>query len=269
MASTSTAGLASLNCSRELEQVEGIDWLRILYCYPQYLHRRALRRSRRLEKDHPVPRYAPPAHQRPHAQDDEPPAHAKRRARRSSPGCERPSRGWSCAPRSSWVSPEKPRRNSTSSSISSRRPGSSDSAFSPTRSKPTPRRRSSPATCPRRSSSSVVIGSWPPSSRSRSHSIKALVGKNARRLDRRTRAGRPPPVAGPILRRCTRCRRGHLGAGNRAADRRSGQLQDRRRRRVMTWSRRPVAPSSSNRRKARPKPRRRPPPGRLAVIDQP
>ena len=32
---------------------------------------------------------------------------------------------------------------------------------------------------------------------------------------------------------------------------------------------RPVAPSSSNRRKARPKPRRRPPPGRLAVIDQP
>ncbi len=32
---------------------------------------------------------------------------------------------------------------------------------------------------------------------------------------------------------------------------------------------RPVAPASSNRRKARPKPRRRPPPGRLAVIDQP
>jgi ribosomal protein S12 methylthiotransferase len=31
---------------------------------------------------------------------------------------------------------------------------------------------------------------------------------------------------------------------------------------------RPVAPSSSNRPKARPKPRRRPPPGRLAVIDQ-
>ena len=30
---------------------------------------------------------------------------------------------------------------------------------------------------------------------------------------------------------------------------------------------RPVAPASSNRRKARPKPRRRPPPGRLAVID--
>jgi ribosomal protein S12 methylthiotransferase len=32
---------------------------------------------------------------------------------------------------------------------------------------------------------------------------------------------------------------------------------------------RPVAPASSNRRRARPKPRRRPPPGRLAVIDQP
>ncbi len=32
---------------------------------------------------------------------------------------------------------------------------------------------------------------------------------------------------------------------------------------------RPVAPASSNRPKARPKPRRRPPPGRLAVIDQP
>ncbi len=32
---------------------------------------------------------------------------------------------------------------------------------------------------------------------------------------------------------------------------------------------RPVAASSSNRTKARPKPRRRPPPGRLAVIDQP
>jgi ribosomal protein S12 methylthiotransferase len=32
---------------------------------------------------------------------------------------------------------------------------------------------------------------------------------------------------------------------------------------------RPVAPANSNRPKARPKPRRRPPPGRLAVIDQP
>ena len=80
------------------------------------LHGRALRRSGRLAKDHPLPRYAAPAHQRPPAEADEPPAHATRKAKRSSPGCERPFRAWSCAPRSSWVSRGKPRPNSTSSS---------------------------------------------------------------------------------------------------------------------------------------------------------
>ena len=63
---------------RELDQVEGIDWIRVLYNYPNYFTDELYEVLGVGPEDHPVPRHAAPAHQRPHAQADEPPAHPGR-----------------------------------------------------------------------------------------------------------------------------------------------------------------------------------------------
>ena len=63
---------------RELDRVEGIDWIRILYCYPQFFTDELYDVLGAGEEDRPVPRHAAAAHQRPDAEADEPPAHAGR-----------------------------------------------------------------------------------------------------------------------------------------------------------------------------------------------
>ena len=50
---------------RELEQVEGIEWIRILYAYPDLLHRRIDRHAEQGEEGRALPRHAAAAHQRP------------------------------------------------------------------------------------------------------------------------------------------------------------------------------------------------------------
>ena len=63
---------------RELDQIEGIDWIRVLYNYPNYFTDELFRGTGQPAAYHPLSRHAAPAHQRPHAQDDEPAAHPGR-----------------------------------------------------------------------------------------------------------------------------------------------------------------------------------------------
>ena len=63
---------------RELEQVEGLDWIRLMYFYPMYVTRRADRHDRRVEADRAVSRHAAAAHQRPHAEADAAPRESAR-----------------------------------------------------------------------------------------------------------------------------------------------------------------------------------------------
>ena len=53
---------------RELDQVEGIDWIRVLYNYPNYFTDELYEVLAAFAEGHPLPRYAAPAHQRPDAQ---------------------------------------------------------------------------------------------------------------------------------------------------------------------------------------------------------
>ena len=55
---------------KEIDQVEGIDWIRILYCYPQFFTDELYDVLGHSE-DHPLPGHAASAHQRPDAQADE------------------------------------------------------------------------------------------------------------------------------------------------------------------------------------------------------
>ena len=50
---------------RELDQVEEIDWIRILYNYPNYFTDELYEVLGIAQEDHPLPRHAAPAHQRP------------------------------------------------------------------------------------------------------------------------------------------------------------------------------------------------------------
>ena len=71
MASTFMAGPGLAELLKEIDQVEGIDWVRILYCYPQFFTDELYDVLGPQSKDHPLSGYAAAAHQRPDAQADE------------------------------------------------------------------------------------------------------------------------------------------------------------------------------------------------------
>ena len=105
---------------RELDEVEGIDWVRVLYNYPNYFTDELYEALAIGAEGHPVPRHAAPAHQRPDAQDDEPAAHPGRDRGDHRPAPRRRSRAWSCGRRSSSASRARPRPSSRSCSTTSR-----------------------------------------------------------------------------------------------------------------------------------------------------
>ena len=135
---------------RELEQVEGIDWIRVLYNYPNYFTDE-LYEVLASSKDHALSRHAAPAHQRPDAQDDEPPAHPGRDRGDHRTGCGRPSRPGPADD----VHRRVPRRDRGrvrgAARVRRGDPVRAARASSPTRSSPTRPRRSCPGTCPTRS----------------------------------------------------------------------------------------------------------------------
>ena len=55
---------------RELEQVEGLDWIRLMYFYPMYVTDELIDTIAGVEADRAVSRHAAAAHQRPHAAAD-------------------------------------------------------------------------------------------------------------------------------------------------------------------------------------------------------
>ena len=133
---------------RELDQIEELDWIRILYNYPELLHRRALRGAGQRAADHPVPRHAAPAHQRPAAQDDEPAAHPGRDR-----GDHRPAAGDDAGPGApDHLHRRLPRRDRGrvpgTARLRGRDPVRAARRLRPTRSSPTPRRPSSRTSLP-------------------------------------------------------------------------------------------------------------------------
>ena len=52
---------------RELEQVDGLDWIRLMYFYPMYFTDELIDTIAAVEEDRALPRHAAAAHQRPHA----------------------------------------------------------------------------------------------------------------------------------------------------------------------------------------------------------
>ena len=185
--------------------------------------------------------------------------HTRPRPRRSSAGCGRRSPAWCCGRRSSSASPARPRPSSRSCSNTSRRRGSSGSASSPTRSSPTRRRRSCPATCPTRSKTERrdrVMAVQQPIAFAFN---QGLVGRTLDVLiDAPVAGGREPLWLGrtyadaPDVDGVTYVRGAHLEPG------RHRRLRDRRRRGL-----RPDRPAAGRHRrpdarKARPRPRKKP-----------
>ena len=104
---------------RELDQVEGIDWIRVLYNYPNYFTDELYEVLATRVEGRAVPRHAAPAHQRPDAEDDEPAAHPRRDR-----GDHRPAAGGDAGPGPAddlhrRVPRARPRRSSRSCSPSS------------------------------------------------------------------------------------------------------------------------------------------------------
>ena len=93
---------------RELDKVEGIDWIRLLYFYPIYFTDELIDDARRSEEDRAVPRHAAAAHQRPRCSSGcsggvnraETEDAARQAARRR-------SRAWRCGRRSSSAFPAR------------------------------------------------------------------------------------------------------------------------------------------------------------------
>ena len=56
-----------LELLRELEQVEGLDWIRLMYLYPMYVSDELIRRRGRQPEDRALSGHAAAAHQRRHA----------------------------------------------------------------------------------------------------------------------------------------------------------------------------------------------------------
>ena len=136
---------------RELDQIEELDWIRILYNYPSYFTDELYEVLARSQADHPLPRHAAAAHQRPLAQDDESPAHAGRNrgdhhAAASDDSGARPAHH---AHRR--LSRARRRPSSRSWSISWPRRNSSGWASSPIRSSPTRPRPGCPTSLPKTS----------------------------------------------------------------------------------------------------------------------
>ena len=97
---------------RALEEVEGIDWIRVLYNYPNYFTDELYETLSTSRKVLPLPRYAASAHQRPDAQDDEPAAHAGRDRGDHRAAALEHSRTWCCGRRSSPGFRARPRPSS-------------------------------------------------------------------------------------------------------------------------------------------------------------
>ena len=119
---------------RELDQVDGIEWIRILYAYPIHFTDELIDTLADVEEDRAVSRHAAAAHQRPDAASACSGASTGRRRRICSAGCAGASRAWRCGRRSSSAFPARPRRSSRSCAISCRQRASSASASFPTRS---------------------------------------------------------------------------------------------------------------------------------------
>ena len=131
---------------RELDKVEGIDWIRVLYNYPNYFTDELYEVLATASKVVPVSRHAAAAHQRPDAEDDEPAAHPGRDR-----GDHRQAAGGDAGPGPAddlhrRVPRARPRRSSRSCSPTSGRRGSSAWGSSPTRSSRIRRPPGSPGT---------------------------------------------------------------------------------------------------------------------------
>ena len=74
---------------RELEKVEGLDWIRLMYFYPMYFTDELIDTIAAVEADRAVPRHAAAAHQRPHAQADAAPREPRPTPKRCSASCAR------------------------------------------------------------------------------------------------------------------------------------------------------------------------------------
>ena len=81
---------------KEIDRVEGIDWVRILYCYPQFFSDELYEVLGHNQKIIPYLDMPLQHINDPDAQTDESAAQPAPRPRRSSPVCEKRSRGWSC-----------------------------------------------------------------------------------------------------------------------------------------------------------------------------
>ena len=144
---------------RELDALEGLEWLRILYAYPMYFDDELIETIAGADKI--VPYLDMPLQ---HIND----RCLKRMQRRVTRAATEEllgklraaSRTWRCARRSSSASRAKPRRSSRSWWRSSRPRASSAPASFPTRSSRGRRRRGWKATCPKRSSRNGATGSW-------------------------------------------------------------------------------------------------------------
>ena len=158
---------------RELDQVEGIDWIRVLYNYPNYFTDELYEALGSATKV--VPYLDMPLQHindrmlklmnRRHTRAETEAIIARLRESDAGPGAADDVHRR--LPRA------RPRPSSRSCSRSSRRPGSSGWGSSRTRSSRTRRPRSCRGTCPKRSRPSAATGSWPRSRRSPSRSTGA------------------------------------------------------------------------------------------------
>ena len=220
---------------RELEQIEEIDWLRILYNYPNYF-------TDELYETLATPRRIIPYLDMPlqHINDRMLRMMNRRHTRAETEAIiarlRRRCPTWCCERRSSPAFQGKPRPSSPSCSSSSRRPGSNGWGSFPTRSRPTPRRPGCRDILPRRSR---------PTRRERIMAAqqaiafafnRSLVGPDARRPDRRPGARAQAPLGRPDLRRRTRRRRPDLRPRQRATNPETWSRARSSTPRATTWS---------------------------------
>ena len=125
---------------RELNAIDGLEWIRLLYLYPTTIDDDDARGDGRVREGLQVHRPAAAARVEPGAEADE----AARARGRTTTGCSTASAtacpASPCAPRSSSASPARPTPTSTSSARSSATTRSTTSACSPTRTRKARRR---------------------------------------------------------------------------------------------------------------------------------
>ncbi len=194
----------------ELEQVEGIEWIRLMYLYPMYFGDELIDADRRQQEDRPLSRLAAAAHQRHDAASGCSAAWTGAEPRNCWPSCA--SGSTDLVMRTTFITGFPGETDEQFEELVEFVAGSSGSsgwACSPIRSSPTRRRPGCRTTCPRRSRrprrerlmavQQEIAFDW----------NAAQIGRQLRRADRPGRAGRERRLDRPQLcRRPGRRRRG-------------------------------------------------------------